>query len=528
MAYAILADLPPIVGLYASTIPLFIYALLGSSRQLAVGPVAMVSLLVAAGIGPLAQGDPDTAVSLALLLALMVGLIQTLMGLFRMGFLVNFLSHPVISGFTSAAALIIGLSQLKHLLGISLTRSHRIDLLLYETLGRLAEIQTGALILGLGAILLLLALRRWAPRIPGALIVVLFGTLLVQNGLLEAGIAVVGEVPAGLPSPKLPILSWESFRALLPIALTISLVSFMESISVAKAFARRNRYKVDPNRELIALGLANVGGSFFGGYPVTGGFSRTAVNAQAGAQSSLASAITAICILFTLQFLTGAFYFLPKAVLSAIIMVAVFGLVDLKEIRHLWKAKRSDLLFLLLTFLSTLMLGIEEGILLGVAASILWFILKAIRPHMAVLGKLPGRDLFRNIKHHPEAVTWPGLLILRMDAPFFFGNLAFLSSSLERLEAEAPEPLKVVLIDASSSNDLDSSAESMLRELKEEYQSRGISLFFSNLKGPLRAIMKRSGFLRFIGEDHLFNDTSEAVKFISESQLLREFKGEDR
>ncbi|MBU0553065.1 solute carrier family 26 protein [Myxococcota bacterium] len=510
MAYAILADLPPIIGLYASVIPLILYALLGTSRQLAVGPVAMVSLLVASGIGPLAQGDPATAVGLAALLALMVGALQLGMGLGRMGFLVNFLSHPVISGFTSAAALVIGLSQLKYLLGIKLDRTHRVDLLLHQAYTKLDQIQVEALILGGGAILILLALRKWAPKVPGALIVVILGTIIAKLELLK-GLAIVGEVPAGLPAPSVPIIDSESLIALLPIALTIAMVGFMESISVAKAFARRNRYKVDPNQELIALGAANLGGSVFGAYPVTGGFSRTAVNAQAGANTGLASIITGLFVLITLQFLTEYFFFLPKAVLSAIIMVAVFGLIDIKEVKHLWHVKKSDLVFLVITFFSTLILGIEEGILVGVASSVFWFFVMAIRPHFAVLGRLPNSDVFRNVSNYPEAETRPEVLAVRMDAPFFFGNATFLQATLERLEAERGGQLKRIIIDASSINDLDSSAESMLRTIAEELRGRGIELAFAAVKGPVRAVMDRAGFTAFLGRDRFYHDVKDAM-----------------
>ena len=520
MAYAILAGLPPIVGLYASILPLIIYAFLGSSRQLAVGPVAMVSLLVAASVGPLANGDPTMAIALSALLALMVGLIQFGMGVARLGVLVNFLSHPVISGFTSAAALIIGLSQLKHLLGIQLNRTHRVDQIFYEAFTKIDEVQTAPLILGGSAILLLLALRRWAPKVPGAIIVVVVGILVAKFDLLP-GLSVVGEVPAGLPSPSLPMIEMESIGALFPMAITIAMVAFMESISVAKAFARRNGYKVSPNRELVALGLANVGGSFFSAYPVTGGFSRTAVNAQAGARTGLASILTGIFVLLTLQFLTGYFYFMPKAVLSAIIMVAVFGLVDIKEIKHLWKVKRSDLIFLGITFFATLSLGIEEGIIVGVLASVLWFFIMAIRPHFAVLGRLPGTTVFRNIENYTEAETLPGVLAVRMDAPFFFGNATFLQSTLERLEAEAKEPVRWILIDASSINSLDSSAEATLRGIVQDYQDRGIKVSFASVKCPVRRVMDRAGFTDLVGPERFYHHIQDALDDLQPSMATQ-------
>ncbi|MCB0678848.1 MAG: sodium-independent anion transporter, partial [Saprospiraceae bacterium] len=279
MAYAMIAGLPPIYGLYASTLPLIVYALLGTSRQLAVGPVAMVSLLTAAGVGALAEGGTEAYLQMAILLALLVGGIQFLLGVFRLGFLVNFLSHPVISGFTSAAALIIGLSQLKHLLGIPLGRSHHIHEILIEAGQRIGELHWPTFLIGLGGIGLILLVKKVSRAIPGPLLAVVFGILAVWLfGLSGEGVKIVGTVPQGLPSFELPAFSWGTTGALMPIALTIALVSFMESIAVAKAIqAKHKNYKVIPNQELIALGLANVGGSFFQAYPTTGGFSRTAV-----------------------------------------------------------------------------------------------------------------------------------------------------------------------------------------------------------------------------------------------------------
>lgn len=514
MAYAMLAGLPPIVGLYASTIPVAIYALLGSSRQLAVGPVAMVSLLVATGVGALAEPGTETYVALALLLALMVGVLQLGMGLVRAGFLVNFLSHPVVSGFTSAAALVIGISQLKHLLGIDLQRGP-----IYETvaqaLSRLAEIQPLTLAIGLGSVLLLLALRRFAPRLPGALIVVVAGTLTVWGlGLHEQGVAIVGEVPAGLPGLSLPSIDVESLAGLWPTALAIALVGFMESISVGKSIASRKGYELDADQELRGLGLANVGGALFGGYPVTGGFSRTAVNAQAGARTGMAGLITAAIVALTLLLLTPAFHYLPKAVLAAIIMVAVFGLVDLKEVEHLWHVERSELALLLLTFVATLGLGVEEGIAVGVGASLLWHVIRSTRPHTAVLGRLPGAEGFRNyrnIERFADAEPVPGVLALRIDAQFFFGNVTFLKQTLRELVDDAQPPLHTVIIEAASINRLDSSAAAALHELHGWLRDRNIVLRFAGVKGPVRDMMQRTGLWQRLGEDHFHFTVHDAV-----------------
>lgn len=520
MAYAMLAGLPPIVGLYASVIPLALYALFGSSRELAVGPVAMVSLLVATGVGAIAPVGSTEFIAYAVVLAGMVGVIQLGMGLARAGFLVNFLSHPVISGFTSAAALIIGFSQLKHLLGVDIPRSHHVHEVVANALGELANASAPTVILGVASIVALIALKRWRPVFPRALTVVVAGSLAVWAlGLVSSGVAIVGGVPGGFPTPGVPSFDSATLVELLPIAITIALVGFMESISVAKAFARRAKYDVDPNQELIGLGAANIGGALFGAYPVTGGFSRTAVNAQAGARSTLASLITAVVIALTLVFFTPLFYYLPKAVLAAIIMTAVFGLIDVREVKHLWAVKRSDLALLVVTFVATLTLGIEPGILVGVGASLLWFVVRSTRPHTAVLGRRPN-GAFRNVARHADATGVDGVLIVRMDASFYFGNVTFLKDTLRRLERESPTPIRAVVLDASAINNLDSSADAALNELLEDYQGRGIQLILARVKGPVMDVLERSGFANKAGRESIAESIDEALATLPANEAV--------
>jgi SulP family sulfate permease len=432
MAYAMIAGLPPIYGLYASTIPLILYAIFGTSRQLAVGPVAMVSLLTAAGIGAIAGGAAETYIALAIALALFVGVIQFALGAFRLGFLVNFLSHPVISGFTSAAALIIGLSQLKHLLGINLARSHHVHEIILQAIERFGETNWVTFAIGIVGIGLIILVKKVNKAIPGPLLAVVFGILAVWGlGLTDQGVKIVGEVPRGLPSFGLPSFSWEDVQALVPIALTISLVSFMESIAVAKAIqAKHKNYKVSANQELIALGAANIGGAFFQSYPTTGGFSRTAVNDQAGAKTGLASIISAALIILTLLFLTPLFYYLPSAILASVIMVAVFGLIDYKEVIYLWKTNRVDFAMLIVTFVATLGLGIEQGIGVGVILSLAMVIFRTTRPHFAILGKVPNTTLYRNIERFEGLEVRDDLLILRFDAQLYFANTNFFQDVL--------------------------------------------------------------------------------------------------
>ncbi|MEL6971956.1 MAG: solute carrier family 26 protein [Bacteroidota bacterium] len=513
MAYAMIAGLPPIYGLYASTLPLIIYALLGTSRQLAVGPVAMVSLLTASGIGVLAQGGTEVYIQLAIVLALMVGLIQFLLGAFRLGFLVNFLSHPVISGFTSAAALIIGLSQLKHLLGVDIARSHHVHEILLQAIEQFGAINWVTFGIGIGGIVLIKGAKRINKALPGSLLAVLFGILLVWiMGLTNQGVKIVGEIPKGLPAFQIPTFSWETIRSLLPVALAISLVSFMESIAVAKAIqARHKDYKVVPNQELIALGLANIGGSFFQSYPITGGFSRSAVNDEAGAKTGLSSIVSALLIIFTLLFLTPVFYYLPKAILASIIMVAVFGLIDTKEPLTLWKTHRSDFWMLIITFLGTLTLGIELGIGLGVLLSLAMIIFETTRPHMAVLGKVPGRPFYRNQDRFEQVEDRPDLLIVRFDARLYFANLGYFQSKLEKWIKAKGDALQTLIINAESINSLDSSALHLLEEIVADVRESGKEIVFSGVRGPVRDLLLRAGLFQKIGENNFFMTVQSAV-----------------
>lgn len=518
MAYALIAGMPPIYGLYASLVPLALYALLGTSRQLAVGPVAMVSLLVAAGVGPLAGGDPERYIALALLLALMVGVIQLGLGLFRFGFLTNFLSHPVLAGFTSAAALIIGASQLRHLFGVDLPSSNHVHEILITLAGELTHLHPLTLGVGGVAIGLLVGLRRWRPSFPGALAVVAgFTALAWAFGLEGEGLRVVGEVPGGLPSPALPALDPAAIWGLLPVALTISLVGFMESIAVAKVYAAKNRHDVDANRELVALGLANLVGSFFRAFPTTGGFSRTAVNDQAGAKTTVASLVSAGIVGLTLLLLTDLFRTLPNAVLAAIVMVAVANLVNWREAVHLWKVDRRDFWLMALTFAATLGLGIEEGILVGVLVSLGALVYETSRPHAAVLGRLPGTDTFRNLERHPEAEPPDGVVVFRMDSALCFANVEFLRDQVRMLVETDPTPRALVL-DFHAVNGIDSTGLHHLEELLAYLDRVGVSVRFAGVKGPVMDRLRRAGLNARIGDESFFHEVCDAVEDV---QLLQ-------
>jgi SulP family sulfate permease len=526
MAYAMIAGLPPIYGLYASLFPLVIYAILGTSRQLAVGPVAMDSLLVAAGIGAVLVGMPDTDpaylqtyIELAILLAFMVGLIQLMLGVLRMGFLVNFISHPVISGFTSAAALIIGFSQLPNLLGIEIPRSSYVHEVLIESIRHISDISIPTVVVGLVAMGLLILLKKWKKNFPAALLAVMLGILVVWLLGLEQDISIIGTIPQGLVAPEVPTMSWERIQDLMPLAITMALIGFMEAIAIGKAMrAKHKNYKLVPNQELVAIGLSNMVGSLFKGFPVTGGFSRTAVNDQAGAKTGMASIFSAGLILVTLLFLTPLFYFLPKAVLAAMIMLAVLKLLDWKEAVYLWKSKKDDFVMLLITFLATLFLGIQEGILIGVALSLGMVIFRSSYPHIAVLGLVPGTTQYRNVSRFKQFVSPEGMLIVRLDSQLYFANLSFFREKIDKLLDTANPPVEQLILDAGAINAVDSSAIHGLEDLFEDCKKAGIGLYFTGVKGPVRDVLEKGGFATKLGEEHFFLSVHDAVLFIQDNQ----------
>ncbi|WP_088339922.1 SulP family inorganic anion transporter [Robiginitalea sediminis] len=515
MAYAMIAGLPPVFGLYAALVPQIIYALTGTSRQLAVGPVAMDSLLVASGLGALALSGIEEYIAMAVFLALFMGGIQLAFGLLRMGFLVNFLSRPVISGFTSAAAIIIGLSQLKHLLGTDIAGSNRIQELLVNAAATLGDTHLLTLGIGIVGIVLIKGLKKVAPKVPAALVAVVLGTVAVSVfGWQELGVRIVGEVPGGLPSFRIPEVNPDRISELFPIAIALALIAFMEAISVAKAVEeKRGENRVDANQELIALGMSNIVGSLFQSYPTTGGFSRTAVNDQAGARTGMAAVFSSLVVGLTLLFLTPAFYYLPNAVLASIIMVAVFGLIDLEYPRQLWKNRKDEFVLLVATFLLTLGVGIKEGILLGVLFSLLLLVYRISKPHIAVLGRIRGTDYFKNVNRFGEDIEeFPEFVILRFDGQLFFGNKDYFRTQLRREMAKKGTGLRYVVLNAEAINYIDSSAVFMLKALVKELRTEGIRFLVAGAIGPTRDIIHSSGLIDEIGADNLFVRTYEAYE----------------
>jgi SulP family sulfate permease len=504
MAYAMIAGLPPIYGLYASFIPQIIYAFFGTSRQLSVAPVAMISLLIGAGVSQFADVGSAEYISLAILLALMVGALQLLFGLFRMGFLVNFLSQPVISGYTSAAAIIIGLSQLKHLLGVNMPSSNLIHEIVGATNTHISGTHLLTVVIGVVSIFLIVFIKRLNKSLPGPLIIVALGILAVSVlNLQEAGVKIVGAVPEGLPSFSLPELSLEGIGSLFSLALIISLVGFMESISIAKAIqTKRRNYKVSANKELIGLGLSNIAGSMFSAFPVSGGFSRTAVNDQAGANTNLSAWISAIVVGLTLLFFTSLFYNLPNAILAAIIMVAVFGLIDVKTPVFLYRIHRKDFYMLVITFVATLVFGVQIGIITGVVLSLGLLIHRSVYPHLAELGKLPDTNFYRNLSRFPEAHERKDALVFRFDSELYFANINYFKERLEEMIARKGKGLKVIVLNAQSIYNIDSSAAKGLEEIVDDCRSRGMDFYMTEVIGPVRDKLRLTGLLDKIGTDH--------------------------
>jgi len=526
MAYAQLAGLPPQIGLYASVAPLIVYALLGTSGQLSVGPVAITSLLVFHGVSALATPGSERYIQLVLLLAFMVGAIKLALGVLRLGVILNFISHPVLAAFTSASALIIAIGQLKYILGYPIGGEH-----LYETIAQaiagLSQTNPVTLAIGLASIGLLIFFRQGLrpllrraglPPLAVTLIVsgapllsVMLGIIVALSFQLDqtAGLAIVGAIPAGFSPISTPAMTMADAQALLPTALTIVLVSVVESIAVAKALASKRRQAIDPDQELVALGAANITASFFSGYPVTGGFARSVVNAQAGAITGLASLVTAAGIALILLFFTPVFYYLPQAVLAATVIVAVIGLVDLREPQRIWRTNRGDAFTWLITFVSVLALGIETGIFIGVATALVLYLWRTSRPHIAIVGRLGDSEVYRNVERHPVK-TWPHVVAVRVDESLYFANTRYLEQALLRIVAERPEVKHLVLI-GSAINFIDSSALHTLDHLIDELRDAGVEFHLADIKGPVMDRLSQSELLTKIGQDHIHITTHAAM-----------------
>ena len=515
IAYALIAGLPPIYGLYCALVPQLVYAVFGSSRQVAIGPVAMDSLIVATGVSTLALAGSDSYIAIAILLAFMVGGIQFLLGVFRLGFVVNFLSKPVISGFTSAVALTIGINQFRNLFGVDFIQSDQIQYVLEDIWFTITDFNSHTTIIGLISVTVIIILRKINKKIPNALIVVVAGILTIRyfgNDFVD--VAIVKDIPSGLPSFSFPELDISQMKELLPIALTLVMVGYLETISIGKSLeAKQDEYKIRPNQELMALGLSNMIGSWFKAYPSTSSFSRSAINQESGATTGMASLVSVFMVLITLLFLTPLFYHLPKTVLAAIIIVAVFGLVNIKEAIFLWKANNLDFWLLIATFFSTLLFGIEYGIMIGVGLSLIILIFRTSRPYVAELGKVPDSDFYRNRERFTEVIVDNEVLVFRFDAQLFYANSSYFIETLELMVEAKGAHLKLIVLDAESINRVDSTGVEMLKERIRFYHKKGILFYFAGVKGPVRDHLFRGKVLDIITLDHFYMRVNGAVNY---------------
>jgi sulfate permease, SulP family len=494
MAYAMLAGLPPVMGLYASTLPLVIYALFASSRHLSVGPTAITSLLVFSGISTVGQPGTSEYVTFVILLALMVGLFQFLFGVLKLGFIVRFISPAVLGGYTSAAAIIIALSQLKHLIGIDLGNYFQVHLLVHNVINRVGSLHVITLVIGISSIALLIILKKVSPRAPAALLLILVSIISVYSlGLNKEGVKIVGMVPSGFPSLVFPSFTFITVKQIILPALTIALLGFMESLAIGKSIADKEKYKINPNRELKALGLANIFGSFFQILPINGSFSRSAVNHQSGGATQMVSIFTGILILITLLFFTSYFYYLPNAVLAAIIIVAVYKLIDLKQFKKLIKIKPVDGWSWLVTFLATLLVGIQWGILIGATFSFYQLLSRMFKSSIIEIGYLEMEKTFRDLRRFPQAKTLDDVIFLRIDSSLHFANIFYLEEKIRHLLFQRAK-VNLVILDFSGVNDMDTTACKSLEEFKDQLkQQSNIELYFVGMKGSVRDTAYRAG-----------------------------------
>ncbi|MGY5351540.1 SulP family inorganic anion transporter [Wenyingzhuangia sp. IMCC45533] len=523
IAYALIAGLPPIYGLYSALLPQLMYLLFGTSQRVAVGPVAMDSLIVAAGISTLAIAGTEAYITLALLLAFSVGVIQLLLGIGKLGFIVNFLSQPVISGFSSAAAIVIGINQFKNLSGIPIPRSNRLQEIVYSMVSEADKVEIQTLFVGLITVVILLVIKLTKSKIPGPLLVVVLGIvgLYFLNKELP-NVAVLKEIPSGLPSFEPPVITFKMISDLFPIAMTLAIIGFLETISIGKAIEKStDEVMISPNKELIALGMMNIVGSMFKSYPSTASFSRSAVNEDAGSKTGLAALFSMLVLVLVLLFLTPCFYYLPKAVLAGIIIVSVIKLINYKEAIRLWNLNKSDFWMLIATFLGTLFLGIKEGITIGVVLSLMMLIARTSKPHVAVLGRIPNTNIFRNVERFNEVEVNDEVLILRFDARVYFANSNYYNEVLQVEVDKKGKNLKLILLDFECINGVDSTAIQMLETAIDFYNDKQIKIFFSNVKGPVRDMFTKSNIVDKIGTDKFFINNNDALTFYTTGKLDR-------
>lgn len=539
MSYAKLAGLQPIYGLYSGFVPIFVYTIFGSSRQLAIGPVALTSLLVSNVLSSIVEPSDKLYTELAILLALMVGILECTMALLRLGWIIRFISHSVISGFTTASAFVIALSQAKYFLGYEIERSSKIIPLVESIISGADKFSWPPFLMGSLMLAILLTMKHLGKtrkylrflRAAGPLTAVVLGTTFVKI-YHPSSISLVGDIPQGLPKFSVP-KQFDHIKSLIPTTVLITGVAILESVGIAKALAAKNGYELDSNQELFGLGLANICGSFFSIYPTTGSFSRSAVNHESGAKTGLSGLVMGIIMGCALIFLTPVFEYIPQCALAAIVISAVIGLVDYDEAMFLWRVDKKDFLLWTITCITTLLLGIEIGVLVGVGVSLAFVIHESANPHIAVLGRLPGTTIYRNTQQYPEAYTYNGIVIVRIDAPMYFANTSYIKDRVrdyeiakEESKGRGPEVSRIhfVILEMAPVTYIDSSAVQALKELHQEYRSRDIQLAISNPNREVLLTLAKAGVIDLIGKEWYFVRVHDAVQIcLQHVQRLTEF-----
>jgi len=530
MAYATLAGLPEVYGLYIAFVPVFVAALWGSSRQLGTGPVAVVSTMTATTLAPIVimslqpgythEQFMAAYIPMAMLLTLLVGIFQFSLGVFRLGAIVNFLSHPVIVGFTNAAALFIGLTQISKIFGVEMpgeSSDHFMSVRIWGVIQNLSDTHIPTLIMGISAFAIMIGLKRYLPRFPAVLVAVVVTTLASYFLNFEAmNGRVVGSIPEGLPAFKMPAFSYDAVSGLLIGAVIIAMVGFMEAISIAKAMAAKTKHRIDPNQELIGQGLGNITGSFFQSYPSSGSFSRSAVNLNAGAKTGFSSVVTAALVVITLLFLTPLLYHLPKATLAAVVIIAVFGLINFKSIEHIWKTNKHDGVAALVTFVATLGAApkLDHGIMIGAVLAIILYLYRTMHPRVAVLGRYKDGTL-RDVEVYKDLPVDENITAVRFDGSLYFANVSYFEDAMLKAVAEHPDA-KYLLVIGDAINEIDASGEEVLHHLVERLNENQITIVFSGLKRQILDVMRATNLYELIGEQNIFSNDDLALDAIYE------------
>jgi high affinity sulfate transporter 1 len=518
IAYSQLAGVPPVYGLYASLLPLVAYFFLGSSRQLIIAPDAATCAIVAAVVAPLAGQDLQRYLSLTAGLAMIAGVFCIAAGLARLGFLTNFLARPILTGYLNGIAICIISGQLGTLFGFRLEPAGFFRLL-RQFFSKLGETHGPTLAVGLATLALLLLLSRLAPKVPGPLVAVTLGIAAsAALGLAEYGVKILGRIPAGLPAFKMPALSGPDWQPLAVGAVGLALISYNSAMVTARSFAVKNRYDIDPNREFIALGAANIGAGLLGGFAVSGADSRTAVNDAMGGKSQVTGLVAAAGLALTLLFLTGPLGGLPMAVLSAVLVKAALGLFDLRALVSLRRVSPKEFRLCLITLLGVITVGVLPGVVVAVGVAIAQLLMRESWPHDAVLGRIPGTDNYYDRTTHPEAETFPGLVIYRFDASLVFFNADNFKARVRTLVREGPAPLRVFLLDAETMPYLDTTGAAVLDQVRDDLEREGITMAMSSAKSPVRAMLDRTGLAARFGPGRLFRTVPAAVEALWRSR----------